>query len=113
MASDTDWIDNRVTVGLSGGVARLIRCVLSAPCFGPTLTGGAFSLLDALELEAQVARHLVLIADELAAVHDAGLSGTFEQEFGANYQDLHPASLIGMRHRVGDSTARGTLLSPL
>ena len=31
-------------------------------------------MLDALEVEAQVARPLVLIADELAAVHDAGLS---------------------------------------
>jgi hypothetical protein len=36
----------------------------------------------------------------------AGL-GTFEQEFGTNYQDRHPAWLIGMRHRVGDPTAEG------
>jgi hypothetical protein len=54
-------------------------------------------LLDALELEAQVARHLVLIADELAAVHDADLSGTFEQKSGGNYQDRNRASSLDSR----------------
>jgi hypothetical protein len=41
----------------------------------------------------------VLIADELAAIHDAGLSGTFEQKFGGNYQDRSRASSLDSCHQ--------------
>ena len=37
---------------------------------------------------------LVLIAGELAAVHDEGLSGTVEQKCGGNYQDRYRASSL-------------------
>jgi len=52
----------------------LVRRFRTRRVVAAALTGGAFSLLDALEVEAQVARPLMLGADGLAAVHDASLS---------------------------------------